>query len=799
MSKMEEEAWKSLTSDAPQTDGQPLLRAMGSFSTRVTEMVQIMAEQVEVLQRIDRRQAAADLSRKAMPQVPATSSSAWNPLLSSFLTETIQPKVERWRSGLDTLLVFLGLFSAIVTAFLVDSLSDLGQDQITRTNELLTNLTEIIIALSNNPEHSPNFSLPIEFRPDASSVRVNSFYSLSLIFSLSIAALVVAGRGFVNMIPWSRHKKATLRLSDIHKRWDTAERILRPAIESLPQLLVLPVLLFLAGILDMLISTVLQLPHRALFIVATTGFCLILIAGLCCILLATLIDGSLHPSTSIFQSTLASIIHSTVITRTQSAWSKLGPAMCKKNHVVSAGDSLRMTSDTVYSYHSIVQVTHDDNTLEQAASALLDILRVPDLGTRRRSMTYNELKTLIHFLSPEASFRSNRTAAEVLAETFGDEPFSVGDAHIFDTAGELLAPLLEAMERYHRSAQGMHYESLWDSPFTRAIATVVGYHSNSPCHPVISILTAKSLSWEFRRNAPKYDPVAKRILDLMLTVLSVKLHGLYSLDALEIPARARQARIGTLLCGESGLIYFDLRIFLESLVMISRHHQDLGDLRWIPDFVAWTTTWATLESLISDSLRTLQGDMLNQPWVTWTMKRNLFTYVELVINACIETPEPPAEEGLLNLCILCTSNALRCIETLRSRPPFIDHFLRTLTLSRWALSTSHIPRSTMERHYRPRLLRMLSEIIKIKVWMDQTRYFDRNPDIDGLFQIIMDYVAGEHGEALSISENLTTTFNPSSEVSLLGPLKDLTGRWIDGDAIEPRTNSRLSNRTTLGV
>ncbi|KAJ7124366.1 hypothetical protein C8R44DRAFT_530633, partial [Mycena epipterygia] len=200
-----------------------------------------------------------DLSRKAIPQVPATSTSAWNPLLTSFLTETIHPKVDRWRSGLDTLLVFLGLFSAIVTAFLVDSLGALQPNQTARTNELLANLTEVIIALNPGPGRNLSFSLPIAFEPDPSDIRVNSFYSLSLIFSLSIAALVVAGRGFVNMIPWSRHKKATLRLADIHRRWDAAERILRPAIESLPQLLVLPVLLFLIGILDMLISTVLEL------------------------------------------------------------------------------------------------------------------------------------------------------------------------------------------------------------------------------------------------------------------------------------------------------------------------------------------------------------------------------------------------------------------------------------------------------------------------------------------------------------------------------------------------------------
>ncbi|KAJ7613894.1 hypothetical protein DFH06DRAFT_920910, partial [Mycena polygramma] len=200
-----------------------------------------------------------DFSRKPMPQVPATSSSAWNPLLKSFVSETIQPKVDHWRNGLDSLLVFLGLFSAIVTAFLVDSLSNLKPDETARTNELLLNLTDIFISLSGQPPSNLNISRPSVFQPSSSDIRVNSFYSLSLVLSLSIAALVVAGRGFLNMVTWSHHKKAALRLSDVHKRWAAAERILRPAIESLPQLLVIPVLLFIAAIVDVLISTVVQI------------------------------------------------------------------------------------------------------------------------------------------------------------------------------------------------------------------------------------------------------------------------------------------------------------------------------------------------------------------------------------------------------------------------------------------------------------------------------------------------------------------------------------------------------------
>lgn len=47
-----------------------------------------------------------DVSNKAIPSAPATSSSGWSPLLRAHL-ERIQPTVDRWRGTLDTLLVFV--------------------------------------------------------------------------------------------------------------------------------------------------------------------------------------------------------------------------------------------------------------------------------------------------------------------------------------------------------------------------------------------------------------------------------------------------------------------------------------------------------------------------------------------------------------------------------------------------------------------------------------------------------------------------------------------------------------------
>lgn len=95
-----------------------------------------MEEQIHLLRRIDERQAATgetlsscfcsdrlksmlDVSMQPLPQVAFTSSSTWGALFRSRIMETIQPKVERWRSGLDALLVFVSsalMFPAMLSA-----------------------------------------------------------------------------------------------------------------------------------------------------------------------------------------------------------------------------------------------------------------------------------------------------------------------------------------------------------------------------------------------------------------------------------------------------------------------------------------------------------------------------------------------------------------------------------------------------------------------------------------------------------------------------------------------------------
>ena len=78
----------------------------------------------------------------------------------------------------------VGLFSAIVTAFLVDSLSRLQPDDSVRTNDLLVNLTEIILFASGTDFSSMALPQAAVFVPDPSDVRENVFWSISLVLSV---------------------------------------------------------------------------------------------------------------------------------------------------------------------------------------------------------------------------------------------------------------------------------------------------------------------------------------------------------------------------------------------------------------------------------------------------------------------------------------------------------------------------------------------------------------------------------------------------------------------------------------
>ncbi|TDL19760.1 hypothetical protein BD410DRAFT_682958, partial [Rickenella mellea] len=101
--------------------------------------------------------------------------------------------VHNWRDDMDSLLIFAALFSASVTAFVIESYKNLAQDPGEATITVLLHISQQIA----NGTHTPAATLPA-FRPASTDVAVNVFWFLSLAFSLTCALAAVLVR------QWSR-------------------------------------------------------------------------------------------------------------------------------------------------------------------------------------------------------------------------------------------------------------------------------------------------------------------------------------------------------------------------------------------------------------------------------------------------------------------------------------------------------------------------------------------------------------------------------------------------------------------
>ncbi|KAF8145387.1 hypothetical protein K438DRAFT_1735534 [Mycena galopus ATCC 62051] len=625
----------------------------------LSRLASLMEEQICVLRRIDERQTAADLSQRPMPEVPATSSSAWNALLRSSLTETIQPKVERWRSGLDALLVFLGLFSAIVTSFFVQSLSALQQDPTVRTNELLTNLTEIYILLSAGAQPADlHIAQPVVFHPDSTDVRLNAVWSLSLILSLSIAALAVACRGYLNMVGWSRFTKASKKLIDIQTRWASSERFLGPTIELLPQLLVVPVLLFIAGLLDTLFSGVLQLQPAPKPILFSSGVSLLFISAVAILLCYSLTHRGLNPTGSPFRGT-------------RDYFKRYSHRKLDDNDF---SDTLSETAPSVY--HDVVQATHDDDTLNEASAALYSIIQSlgvwPRHGADSTGLLDQERATFLHLLSPEASTRSNRTAVQVICRIQQSNRIRYSTADM-----TVLVPAL--LQAGRRSPHASSIVELFNSPFVQAMAIVANAGTLADCHPsVLSFLSSEYIDDQHLPSnadpSPEYV-VRTKTISFVVEVLFTKLEQ--SLASLVSKSQSEDDTVDSLLSlpnpnmtktGASLTSPIDPRKIIAALIYIPRP-QNVPVLtltiRWL---VRVTSPLSVLRATHAHVIAITSHDV----WPTI-----LFFIASIAGRVCLAVPGFREHVALVELCV----SALLKIANFHQFHPQLSALVSTATIA----------------------------------------------------------------------------------------------------------------------
>uniref|UniRef100_A0A8H7XWI1 DUF6535 domain-containing protein n=2 Tax=Psilocybe cubensis TaxID=181762 RepID=A0A8H7XWI1_PSICU len=153
-----------------------------------------------------------------------------------------------WNCDLDTILIFAGLFSAILTAFLIKTRKDLQQDPQAITNNLIRDLIQTL-----SSETRQNSLLSTTFVPSSPLVWVNGLWFVSLTFALTGAFGTILAKGWVSQfIPVS----AGLPIIDAcnrHRRFfGDDQRHLRAVIHALPITLHIAFYLFFGGLVILL-------------------------------------------------------------------------------------------------------------------------------------------------------------------------------------------------------------------------------------------------------------------------------------------------------------------------------------------------------------------------------------------------------------------------------------------------------------------------------------------------------------------------------------------------------------------
>ncbi|KAI9447532.1 hypothetical protein H4582DRAFT_2137090, partial [Lactarius indigo] len=180
-------------------------------------------------------------------------------LWSMYLTEAEKQDaevLESWKGDANGILVFTGLFSATVAAFIIESYKQLSPDSGDTTNALLGQISQQLVNISHGkPLASVAVTSGQSFKPTASAVRVNVFWFLSLILSLNCALSATL------MQQWARrYQELAQRRGAFHRRgrmrayiFDGISRFgMARAVATMPTLLHISVFLFFAGLVEFL-------------------------------------------------------------------------------------------------------------------------------------------------------------------------------------------------------------------------------------------------------------------------------------------------------------------------------------------------------------------------------------------------------------------------------------------------------------------------------------------------------------------------------------------------------------------
>ncbi|KAF8649582.1 hypothetical protein AX16_005673 [Volvariella volvacea WC 439] len=161
--------------------------------------------------------------------------------------------VEEWTETADSILIFSGLFSAVVTSFIIESYKNLQPDPEDRLADIMITISAQLAASSDGSGNVPAYS-PIDhdhFEPRSINVWMNGLWLSSLTFSLITAVFATLLREWArayrqsiahHQIPYKRGTIRAYLFAGLEK-WKMAE-----VIDLVPALIHITLILFLAGL-----------------------------------------------------------------------------------------------------------------------------------------------------------------------------------------------------------------------------------------------------------------------------------------------------------------------------------------------------------------------------------------------------------------------------------------------------------------------------------------------------------------------------------------------------------------------
>ncbi|PSR84101.1 hypothetical protein PHLCEN_2v5529 [Hermanssonia centrifuga] len=204
------------------------------------------------------------------------------PAVEDYLKRHDESTMKVYSEDIDTLLVFAGLFSAVLTAFVILSFVLLQPDSNETTNNLLSDISSQLRSFRNVPPFINSTALPSDplpsspFRPTVAARWINTLWFLSLVLSLASALFGILAKQWIReYLQWNSAlapaRENVLVRQARFEAWE--EWKVAAGISAIPALLELALVFFLVGVLillwtvDIIIASIITIVTAALLLI----------------------------------------------------------------------------------------------------------------------------------------------------------------------------------------------------------------------------------------------------------------------------------------------------------------------------------------------------------------------------------------------------------------------------------------------------------------------------------------------------------------------------------------------------